>query len=55
MAQSCDGCGSKIFNINQALCSKTGGLVKRRHNEVRDLIGKLSECAWRKVVKESII
>uniref|UniRef100_A0A8D9F6M1 Uncharacterized protein n=1 Tax=Cacopsylla melanoneura TaxID=428564 RepID=A0A8D9F6M1_9HEMI len=55
MPSSCDGCGDKAFNLNHALCCKTGGLVTRRHNEVRDVLGELCERAWGIVVKEPII
>uniref|UniRef100_A0A8D8W759 Reverse transcriptase domain-containing protein n=3 Tax=Cacopsylla melanoneura TaxID=428564 RepID=A0A8D8W759_9HEMI len=55
MPQSCDGCGEKKFDLNHALCCKTGGLVTRRHNEIRDLFGELCEKAWGNVTKEPII
>ena len=55
MPQSCDGCGHNDFNLNHALCCKTGGLITRRHNEVRDLLFELCKSAWGNVVKEPII
>ena len=40
----CDGCG-EVMSISHALCCKKGGLVHMRHNEVRDELGFLAECA----------
>ncbi|KAL1450485.1 hypothetical protein WDU94_002849 [Cyamophila willieti] len=55
MPKSCDGCGARNFTLEHALCCKTGGLVTRRHNEVRDVLGELCEKAWGNTVKEPII
>lgn len=55
MPPSCDGCGNSQFNIDHALCCKTGGLISRRHNEIRDLFGELCHQAWGNVTIEPII
>ncbi|KAI5735626.1 hypothetical protein M8J77_020728 [Diaphorina citri] len=55
MPLSCDGCGERSFILDHALCCKTGGLITRRHNQVRDLMGELSQKAWGHVVVEPII
>ncbi|KAL1448457.1 hypothetical protein WDU94_000540, partial [Cyamophila willieti] len=55
MPNSCDGCGDKQFSLQHALDCKTGGLITRRHNEIRDLMGELCDKAWGNCVKEPII
>ncbi|KAL1453334.1 hypothetical protein WDU94_007478 [Cyamophila willieti] len=50
-----NGCGQRGFDLNHALCCKTGGLITRRHNEVRDLLGELCEKAWGNVTKEPLV
>lgn len=55
MPQSCDGCGNDNFDIDHALCCKTGGLITRRHNEIRDLVCELCQQAWGNVTKEPLI
>lgn len=55
MPQACDGCGNRNFDLDHALCCKTGGLITRRHNELRDLLAEMCEKAWGNVVKEPII
>jgi hypothetical protein len=55
MPKSCDGCGNADFNVDHALCCKTGGLITRRHNEIRDLFCELCQNAWGNVTKEPII
>ena len=52
---SCDGCAARPFSIEHALSCKTGGLITRRHNEVRDLLGEVMAMAWGNCVKEPII
>ncbi|KAL1462001.1 hypothetical protein WDU94_013856 [Cyamophila willieti] len=55
MPNSCDGCGDKQFSLQHALDCKAGGLITRRHNEIRDLMGELCDKAWGNCVKEPII
>lgn len=54
LPSSCDGCGSP-FSPEHALSCKTGGLISRRHNEVRDVFGELMNVAWGNCVKEPLI
>lgn len=55
MPSTCDGCGHVPFSVRHALCCKTGGLVTRRHNEVRDVLGDLMLAAWGNCCKEPMI
>ena len=50
----CDGCGAQ-FSIEHALDCRFGGLVSRRHNEVRDAFGDLASLIWSPVTKEPIV
>ena len=50
----CDGCGTQ-FSIEHALDCRFGGLVSRRHNEVRDAFGDLVSLIWSPVTKEPIV
>jgi hypothetical protein len=45
MPESCDGCGARM-DIQHALGCMKGGLVTRRHNEVRDEIADLAQMAY---------
>jgi len=51
---TCDGCGS-LFNVQHALSCKKGGLVIRRHNEIRDAVGDLSSLIWNGIRREPIV
>jgi hypothetical protein len=52
---NCDGCRSP-FTLRRALSCKKGGLIIRRHNEVRrDTVGDLSALFWKNVTKELIV
>ena len=50
----CDGCGAD-FTVQHALDCKKGGLVKQRHDQVRDNDVRLAEEAWGGVVVESVL
>ena len=50
----CDGCGSP-FSVDHALDCWVGGLVGRRHNEVRDAIDDLASLVWGQVQREPIV
>ena len=49
----CDGCGAP-FSVDHALDCPFGGLVTRRHNEVRDAFGDLASLVWSPVVKSQL-
>ena len=49
---TCDGC---IFSLEHALSCKKGGLIVRRHNEVRDAVGDLANIAWSSVKREPVV
>ena len=50
----CDGCGA-TFNLSHALSCRKGGLIVRRHNEVRNTVGDLSGLVWSPVNQEPIV
>ena len=54
MPKSCDGCCAE-FSIEHALDCRFGGLVSRRHNEIRDAIGDLASLVWGNVVREPVV
>ena len=54
MPKSCDGYGAE-FSIEHALDCRFGGLVSRRHNEIRDAIGDLASLVWGNVVCEPVV
>ena len=47
-------CGAK-FNVSHALSCKKGGFITMRHNEVRDITGRLMEEVCRDVRKEPVL
>ena len=51
---TCDGCGA-TFSYKHALDCKKGGLVTRRHNEVRDTIVDLSSIVYKDIILEQVI
>ena len=50
----CDGCGG-MFSIQHALDCRTGGLVIRRHNEIRDSLGDMCSLVYSDVSKEPVV
>ena len=51
----CDGCGDPT-SVNHALNCRKGGLIIRRHNEVRDALGEILAMAYgNQIIKEPII
>ena len=51
---NCDGCGA-TFTTDHALDCRFGGLVTRRHNEVRDAFGDLSSLVWGSIHREPVV
>ena len=52
---ACDGCGAPT-SVAHALSCRKGGLVIRRHNEVRDALGEMMAMAFgQQIVKEPIV
>ena len=50
----CDGCGDS-FSVQHALDCKKGGLVIRRHNEIRDALGDVCALVFPEVVREPVV
>ena len=50
----CDGCGAP-FSVEHSLDCRFGGLVTRRHNEVKDVFNDLASLVWSPVVKEPVV
>ena len=50
----CDGCGAPS-SLDHFLICRRGGLVVRRHNEIRDAIGDLAALAWGQVRRETVV
>ena len=51
---NCDGCGA-TFTVDHALDCRFGGLVTRRHNEVRNAFGDLASMVWSPVHREPVV
>ena len=51
---NCDGCGA-TFTVDHGLDCHFGGLVTRRHNEVRDAFGDLASLVWSSVHREPVV
>ena len=54
MPPTCDGCGAP-FTVTHALDCRVGGLVGRRHNEVRDAFGDLASLVWSQLCREPVV
>ena len=54
MPPTCDGCGT-AFSLLHALDCRRGGLVVRRHNEIRDALGDLASLAYKDVIREPVV
>ena len=50
----CDGCGES-FSLQHGLDCPKGGLVIRRHNEIRDCLGDMAALVWSQVIKEPVV
>ena len=49
MPPTCDGCAN-TFILSHALDCRSGGLVVRHHNEIRDAFGDLDCLAYRDLI-----
>ena len=54
MPPTCDGCGA-AFTLSHALDCRRGGLVVRRHNEIRDALEDLASLAYKDVIREPVV
>ena len=54
LPEECDGCGER-YTVEHGLSCRLGGLIIRRHNEVRDSLGDLMELAWGNCIKEPVV
>ena len=54
MPATCDGCGA-AFSYEHALDCTKGGLITRRHNEVRDTLGDMSSIVYKDIIREPVI
>ena len=54
MPMLCDGCENPS-SVQHALDCRKGGLVIKRHNEIRDILGDICSLVTKNVVKEPIV
>ena len=50
----CDGCGES-FTLQHGLDCPKGGLIIRRHNEIRDCLGDMAALVWPQVIWEPVV
>ena len=50
----CDGCGES-FTLQHGLDCPKGGLIIRRHNEIRDCLGDMAALVWPQVIREPVV
>ena len=50
----CDGCGEN-FSLQHGLDCPKGGLIIRRHNEIRDCLGDMATVVWPQVIREPVV
>ena len=50
----CDGCGES-FTLQHGLDCPKGGLIIRRHNEIRDCLGDMAALVWPQVIREPVL
>ena len=49
-----DGCGES-FTLQHGLDCPKGGLIIRRHNEIRDCLGDMAALVWPQVIREPVV
>ena len=54
LPSQCDGCGES-FTLQHGLDCPKGGLIIRRHNEIRDCLGDMAALVWPKVIREPVV
>ena len=47
----CDGCGESLTLQH----GPKGGLIIRRHNEIRDCLGDMAALVWPQVIREPVV
>ena len=50
----CDGCRESFTLQHGPVCPK-GGLIIRRHNEIRDCLGDMATLVWPQVIREPVV
>ena len=50
----CDSCGES-FTLQHGLECPKGGLIIRRHNEIRDCLGDMATVVWPQVIREPVV
>ena len=50
----CDGCGES-FTLQHGLDCPKGGLIIRRHNEMRDRLHDKAALVWSQVIREPVV
>ena len=50
----CDECGES-FTLQHGLNCPKGGLIIRRHNDIRDCLGDIAALVWPQVIREPVV
>ena len=50
----CDGCEDGCILQHGLDCPK-GGLIIRRHSEIRDCLGDMAALVWPRVIREAVV
>ena len=54
LPSQCDECGES-FTLQHGLDCSKGGLLIRRHNEIRDCLGDMAALVWPQVIREPVV
>ena len=54
LPSQCDGYGES-FTLQHGLDCPKGGLIIRRHNEIRNCLGDLAALVWPQVIREPVV